>query len=98
MSAPGNLALHLFNYPAWRVEVDGHPVQAGMREATGQMLVPVEAGAHRVQITFVRTWDRTAGAWTSGLAFLLTVVLLRKNPLSLPVRFRHQNSECEKFL
>ncbi len=35
------------------------------REGTGQMLVPVEAGENRVQITFVRTWDRTAGAWIS---------------------------------
>jgi hypothetical protein len=81
MSAPGNLALHLFNYPAWRVEVNGHSVQTGLREGTGQMLVPVEAGENRVQISFGRTWDRTAGTWISGLALLLTVILLRKDPL-----------------
>ena len=79
MSAPDNLALHLFNYPAWQVEVNGGQVQAGTREGTGQMLVPVEAGANRVQITFIRTWDRTAGAWISGLTVLLSVGLLRKN-------------------
>jgi hypothetical protein len=78
MSAPDNLALRLFNYPAWGVDVNGHTVQAGTREDTGQMLVPVEAGANRVQITFVRTWDRTAGAWISVLALALTLASLRK--------------------
>jgi len=74
MSAPDNLALRLFNYPAWRVEVNGHVVQAGTRDGTGQMLVPVEAGANRVQITFVRTWDRTAGGWISIVAIALVLV------------------------
>lgn len=78
MSAPDNLALHLFNYPAWHVEVNGRPVQAGTLEGTGQMLVPVEAGANRVQITFVRTWDRKISPWISLLALLLIIVLLRE--------------------
>ncbi|MGA8618478.1 MAG: 6-pyruvoyl-tetrahydropterin synthase-related protein [Candidatus Sulfotelmatobacter sp.] len=78
ISAADNLVLHLFNYPAWRVEVNGHQVQAGTREGTGQMLVPVDAGDNRVQITFGRTWDRTTGAWISGLALLLSFGLLRK--------------------
>lgn len=84
MSAPANLALRLFNYPAWRVEVNGKLVQADMREGTGQMLVPVEAGENRVQITFVRTWDRAAGAWTSGVALLFTLLLLRKSSSRSP--------------
>jgi hypothetical protein len=75
MSAADNLALRLFNYPAWSVEVDGRLVQAGTREDTGQMLVPVGAGANRIQITFIRTWDRRAGAWISLLAVVLTLVL-----------------------
>ena len=78
MSAPDNLALRLFNYPAWRVEVNGRLVGAGTREDTGQMLVPVEEGANRVQITFIRTWDRRAGMWISALALLLALWLLRK--------------------
>lgn len=65
MSAPDQLALRLFPYPAWRVEVNGRVIQTGAREGSGQMLVPVEAGANRVQIRFVRTWDRTAGGWIS---------------------------------
>ena len=77
MSASGNLALHLFNYPAWRVEVNGRIVQAGTREGTGQMLIPVAAGANRVQIIFVRTWDRTLGAWISMVAVVFVLVSLR---------------------
>jgi hypothetical protein len=79
MSAPDNLALHLFNYPAWRVEVNGHVVQAGTRDGTGQMLVPVEAGINRVQIVFVRTWDRRAGGWISIVAIFLVLVLWKRS-------------------
>jgi len=78
MSAPDNLALHLFNYPAWRVEVNGRIVRPDTREGTGQMLVPVEAKTNRVQITFVRTWDRTAGAWISLAAIVIVLISLRE--------------------
>ena len=71
MSAPARLALHLFNYPAWKVEVNGRVVQAGTRESTGQLMVPVEAGPNRVKITFVRTWDRVVGEWISLVTALL---------------------------
>jgi hypothetical protein len=70
LSAPDQLALRLFPYPAWRVEVNGHVVQTGEREGSGQMLVPVGAGANRVQIRFTRTWDRTAGGWISTITGL----------------------------
>jgi hypothetical protein len=65
MSAPDQLALRLFSYPAWKVEVNGRVVQTAAREGTGQMLVPVDAGMNRVRITFARTWDRTVGGWIS---------------------------------
>jgi len=78
MSGPDHLVLHLFSYPAWRVEVNGRPEQAGPREGTGQMLVPVQAGTNQVQIIFTRTWDRTAGGWISLNALVLTIMLLRR--------------------
>jgi hypothetical protein len=77
MSAPDNLALRLFNYPAWRVEVNGRLVQAATREGTGQMLVPVEAGVNRLQITFVRTWDRRVGGWISLVTIVVVLVSLK---------------------
>jgi hypothetical protein len=52
-------------------------VQAGSREGTGQMLVPVEAGTNRVQISFLRTWDRRAGGWISIIAIVLLLVSLK---------------------
>jgi len=73
MSAPGQLALRLFQYPAWRVEVNGHVVETAVRGGTGQMLVPVGAGSNRVQINFVRTWDRALGEWISGIASISVV-------------------------
>jgi len=76
MSAPDNLALRLFNYPAWRVEVNGQTVSAATREGTGQMLIPVSAGANRVQITFTKTWDRTWGVWISLLTLILAVLAM----------------------
>ena len=74
MSAADSLRLHLFYYPAWRVEVNGRQVRARTREGTGQMLVPVQAGANRVRMTFIRTWDRVVGAWISAIS--LVIVLL----------------------
>ena len=82
MSAPDHLALHLFNYPAWRVEMNGHTVQAESREGTGQMLLPVASGESQVRITFVRTWDRKAGAWISVIAIGLVLASLRRGGYS----------------
>lgn len=75
VSAPDHLALHLFAYPAWEAEVNGHVVQTSNTEI-GQMLVPVETGMNRVQVRFVRTWDRTLGGWISAATVFLTCTLL----------------------
>jgi len=70
VSQPTRLALRLFNYPAWQVEVNGHAVAAQTRELTGQMLVSVPEGDNRVEIRFIRTWDRTLGGAVSILTSL----------------------------
>ncbi len=72
LSQPGKLVLKLFNYPAWRVEVNHRPVQTGLLAVTGQMVIPVEAGDHQVQVTFARTRDREIG----GLISFGTVILI----------------------
>jgi hypothetical protein len=71
ISQPGQLVLWLFNYPAWRVEVNDQMVATTTRSVTGQMLIPVQAGANRVQITFTRTWDRTLGGIVTAVTALL---------------------------
>ena len=73
MSAPDFLALRLLRYPAWKVEVNRREVETTARESTGQMLVPVEAGMNRVQITLMRTWDRSVGGWISGVSGMCLV-------------------------
>jgi len=81
MSGPDQLVLRLLRYPAWQVEVNGRTVETSAREDTGQMLVPVEAGLNRVQIIFLRTWDRTAGGWISFITLVCLVlwaVLVRR--------------------
>lgn len=74
-SEPGQLALRLFNYPAWQVEVNGAPAVTSRMEDTGQTIIPVQAGENHVRIRFKRTWDRTAGAVISlvSCGFLLLI-------------------------
>jgi len=80
MPTSGQLALRVFRYPAWRVEVNGRAVEAPTRPESGQLIVPVAAGMNRVQVTFVRTWDRKLGGWISVITLwciLLWIVLAR---------------------
>jgi hypothetical protein len=73
-TSSGKLVLRLFNYPLWKVEVNGHTVRAETTSNTGQMVVPVAAGENRVQVTFVEGWDRLVGAGISAFA-VVTVIL-----------------------
>ena len=43
----------------------------------GRCWFRVQVGANQVQITFIRTWDRTAGEWISLGAIVLVLVLLK---------------------
>jgi hypothetical protein len=74
---PVTAALRLLNYPAWRVEVNGRPVQARSNQQTGQRLIALPAGTSRVQVAFASTPDRLWGDAVSGAAALglLAVVL-----------------------
>src|SRR5207247_6239350 len=72
VAAPGKLVLRLFNYPAWRVKVNGRMVRSETQAETGQMMVPVRPGENQVDISFGPTWDRTLGGITSAVvAFAL---------------------------
>jgi hypothetical protein len=80
MPAPGQLAVRLFQYPAWQVEVNGRVVETAARAGTGQMLVPAGAGSNHVEISFVRTRDRRVGGWISVIATISVagwILLLR---------------------
>jgi 6-pyruvoyl-tetrahydropterin synthase related domain len=78
-SAPGSLVLRLFNYPSWKVGVNGSIVHTDSTEHTGLMIVPVGAGENRVEIRFVEGWDRKVGALISALALASVIGLWLKS-------------------
>jgi|HubBroStandDraft_6_1064221.scaffolds.fasta_scaffold90589_2 hypothetical protein len=73
-AAETTLAVKLLNYPAWEVRLDGEEIPADVAPDTGQMLVDLPPGSHRVAIQFRRTWDRTAGGVISALSALTLLV------------------------
>ena len=75
MRQDGGVALKLFAYPAWRVEVNGRVVVPETK-ANGQMLVPLEAGMSRVSVRLEKTRDRKLGGWISFGSMLLVGVML----------------------
>jgi hypothetical protein len=80
----GQVVLRLFNYPSWRVTVNGHPVNPQSTTPGGQLLIPVAAGESQIQIRFIAGNDRRIGIVISVCALALIIVwfaLLRRSPL-----------------
>jgi 6-pyruvoyl-tetrahydropterin synthase related domain len=69
---PVRIAPRLLAYPAWEVKVDGKRTAYQAQPTTTQMIIPLPAGDHRVDIQFRRTWDRTTG----GMISIVTAALL----------------------
>jgi hypothetical protein len=76
----GRLALHLLDYPAWRVTLNGKPVSIQHLKGTAQMIIPVPAGESELKIDFTRTTDRALGGWISvgTLAASVTVLFWKR--------------------
>jgi 6-pyruvoyl-tetrahydropterin synthase related domain len=73
------LALRLVNYPAWEIQADGAMVRPELMPDTAQLLVPLLAGAHQIEVRFRRTWDRTLGDAISMItALVLIAVRIRR--------------------
>ncbi len=72
-AAPIRLAPRLLAYPAWEVKVDGKEVRYVAQPTTTQMIIPLPAGEHHIEIRFRRTWDRTAGG---AISIATALVLL----------------------
>ena len=73
--SPGKLVLRLFNYPLWKVEVNGRQVATESTPDTGQLVIPIAAGENRIRIRFVDGPDRRLGLLLSGIALAVIVVL-----------------------
>jgi hypothetical protein len=70
-TAPVTLALRLEDYPSWEIQSDAARISVAALPATSQIVVPLAAGEHRIEIRFRRTWDRTVGDAISGLAVVM---------------------------
>jgi hypothetical protein len=73
---PEKLVLRLLSYPAWGATIDNHAVQIAAVPHTGEILIPLPAGTHRVNVQFQRTADRRAGDALSAATALLLALWL----------------------
>jgi hypothetical protein len=83
-SAPGTLVLRLFDYPAWRLRVDGREAPKIVQAPHGLVAVAVPSGASRVEARFIRTPDRTTGGLVSALGAALAAAVFFRARRSAP--------------
>jgi hypothetical protein len=69
---PREIALNLFDYPTWQIDVDGSRITPKRTDRDGRILVDIPAGNHLVHVFLQRKWDATLGIAIS----LATAVLL----------------------
>jgi len=72
---PADLALKLFSYPGWTVEIDGKLVEYDFAYQ-GHIQVEVPAGSHHVRVFFRRTEDRTLGILISAITAMILLALI----------------------
>jgi hypothetical protein len=74
-AVPAAVTLKLYDYPAWRVEIDGKPATP---ETTygGSLKIDVPPGAHELRVWFSRTPDRTAGIVISFFSAMILLALI----------------------
>jgi hypothetical protein len=75
---PGFLVLRLLGYPAWNVQVNGHPLKGDRanplpRRDDGLIAVPVPQGTTDVSVDWTTTPDVLASRWASGISLLLLI-------------------------
>lgn len=75
-SEPARVALHLLNYPAWQVTVNGSKVTPEHPDDVNQMIIPIAPGKSEIRVRFTRTPDRTAGLALSLVSCLIGLGLL----------------------
>jgi hypothetical protein len=79
VSRASKISVRLLNYPSWELSVDGKSTPIEAAPTTGQILVPLAAGAHAVGVRFKRTLDRTTGGAISVVAALLLIAWEGRN-------------------
>lgn len=78
------LRLYQFDFPGWRVTVDGEPAQTELAQPEGFIVVLVPEGEHVVEVRFGSTPARTTGWIIAAISMGVVVVL------AWPVARRHR--------
>lgn len=79
MPQPAFLILNRRWFPAWRITLNGHPVQPEPRD-DGLIALALPAGRSTIDLTFIQTPDRLLGLMISLVALILYLLSLRRNP------------------
>ncbi|MBN1993593.1 MAG: hypothetical protein JW953_12910 [Anaerolineae bacterium] len=77
-AGPVALQFYTYDYPGWRVSMDGVPLSHRVEPPYGLITVDVPAGEHIVLLRMGSTPARTAGGIISGLALLVILPLALK--------------------
>jgi hypothetical protein len=72
--APEDVTVHLFDYPAWEVTVNGEPTTTEQADVTGLMIISLAAGDNDIRIHFRQTRDRLLGDIVSFLSLIVFVI------------------------
>jgi hypothetical protein len=72
-TVPGYAVLRLMDYPAWRVMLNGSDARGRPRRNDGLIVIPVEAGANRIDVRWRVTRDQWAGYGVSLAALAITL-------------------------
>ena len=72
------------DYPAWRITLNGVEVRDRPHRSDGLMVIPIPAGASRIDIRWRLTRDEWAGIVLSLLALAITLSLARNQKARPP--------------
>jgi uncharacterized membrane protein len=80
------LVISLRDYPAWKININGVPVSGRPHRNDGLIVLPVPSGNSRVDLTYARTRDETAGWILSCLsAGALLLMVRRRGAYNSPI-------------
>lgn len=73
LNTPAYVVFQLMDYPAWRVTVNGRPLQSRPHRNDGLLTIPLQAGQSVISIRYAATRDVELGRALSLLAICITV-------------------------